>query len=117
MRSTIVFEQSSLMQRVCGINDRNIPYLELLLNGEVFAHGNSVTYRGSTDANGELFKALLIRLKEIAEDRDDITEPEIFMEYQALLNGQPIKRGPRQLFKWGGALSTLRAPINAPSLN
>lgn len=110
MRSTIVFEQSSLMQRVCGTNDRNIPYLELLLNGEVFAHGNSVTYRGSTDANGELFKALLIRLKEIAEDRDDITEPEIFMEYQALLNGQPIKEGPQTTIQVGGRTVYPKSP-------
>ena len=89
MRSTIVFEQSSLMQRVCGINDRNIPYLELLLNGELFVHGNSVTFRGGGEDNSELFNDLMVRLKVMAKERDDITAPEIFMEYQALVNGQP----------------------------
>lgn len=98
------------MQRVCGINDRNIPYLELLLNGEVFAHGNSVTYRGSAEDNRELFKALLMRLKEIAEERDDITEPEIFMEYQALLNGQPIEEGPHTTIQVGGRTVYPKSP-------
>jgi len=90
MSSTIVFEQSSQMQRVCGINDRNIPYLELLLDGELFVHGNSVTYRHSLtggEEGDELFKALMVRLKQMAEESDDITEPEIFMEFQALKNG------------------------------
>lgn len=87
MSSTIVFEQSSQMQRVCGANDRNIPYVELLLNGELFVHGNSITYRDTPDREGsgeEVFNALMIRLQRLAEQCEDITEPEIFMEYQAL---------------------------------
>lgn len=90
MSSTIVFEQASLMQRVCGVNDRNIPYIELLLNGELFVHGNSITYRDTTDREGsgdEVFTNLMVRLKHLAEQRDDITEPEIFMEYQSLQGG------------------------------
>jgi phosphate starvation-inducible PhoH-like protein len=102
MRSTIVFEQSSLMQRVCGINDRNIPYLELLLNGELFVHGNSVTFRGGGEDNSELFNDLMVRLKVMAKERDDITEPEIFMEYQALVNGQPHTEQPSWTIQVGG---------------
>ncbi|MGE0075515.1 MAG: PhoH family protein [Sphaerochaetaceae bacterium] len=91
MSSTIVFEQSLLMQRVCGVNDRNIPYIELLLNGELFVHGNSITYRDVPDREGSgdaVFTNLMIRLKRLAEQREDITEPEIFMEYQALQVGK-----------------------------
>lgn len=93
MSSTIVFEQASQMQRVCGVNDRNIPYLELLLNGELFVHGNSITYRDSPDREGSgdaLFARLMMRLKILAEHREDITEPEIFMEFQALRNGKDL---------------------------
>jgi phosphate starvation-inducible PhoH-like protein len=87
MSSTIVFEQTTQMQRVCGINDRNVPYLELLLNGELFVHGNSITYRdeaGKERSGDALFSALMVRLKHLATQREDITEPEIFMEFQAL---------------------------------
>ena len=87
MSSTIVFEQSAQMQRVCGVNDRNIPYVELLLNGELFVHGNSITYRDMPDREhpgDALFTSLMMRLKQLAQVREDITEPEIFMEYQAL---------------------------------
>lgn len=79
------------MQRVCGVNDRNIPYIELLLNGELFVHGNSITYRDVPDREGSgdaVFTNLMIRLKRLAEQREDITEPEIFMEYQALQVGK-----------------------------
>jgi phosphate starvation-inducible PhoH-like protein len=91
MSSTIVFEQSLQMQRVCGVNDRNIPYIELLLNGELFVHGNSITYRDVPEREGSgdaVFTNLMIRLKRLAEQREDITEPEIFMEYQALQIGK-----------------------------
>lgn len=92
MSSTIVFEQAAQMQRVCGVNDRNVPYVELLLNGELFVHGNSITYRDVPDREGsgdEQFVNLMMRLKRLAQERDDITEPEIFMEYQAMLSTHP----------------------------
>jgi phosphate starvation-inducible PhoH-like protein len=77
------------MQRVCGANDRNVPYVELLLNGQLFVHGNTITYHDHQQneaSNDELFRNLMMRLKLLAQSQDDITEPEIFMEYQALVN-------------------------------
>lgn len=77
------------MQRVCGANDRNVPYVELLLNGQLFVHGNTITYQDESEREGsgeELFTNLMKRLKRLATERDDISEGEIFMEYQALLN-------------------------------
>jgi hypothetical protein len=73
------------------VNDRNVPYIELLLNGELFVHGNSITYRDVPDREGsgdEQFLDLMMRLKRLAQEREDITEPEIFMEYQALVTGR-----------------------------
>jgi len=87
MSSTIVFEQTEQMQRVCGINDRNLPYLELLLGGELFVHGNSITFEPEVDRpdGGEaVFSTLILRLKVLSGRMEDITEPEIFMEFQAL---------------------------------
>jgi len=94
MSSTIVFEESVQMQRVCGINDRNIPYLELLLCGELFLHGNSLTYEPTSEnlESGEgLFTLLMQRLKDLSSRVEDITEPEIFMEYQMIRSGTVLK--------------------------
>ncbi len=94
MSSTIVFEESEQMQRVCGINDRNIPYLELLLGGELFLHGNSLTYESAqenSESGESLFTLLIQRLKELASRGADITEPEIFMEYQSIRSGTVLK--------------------------
>jgi phosphate starvation-inducible PhoH-like protein len=87
MSSTVVFEQAADMQRVCGINDRNIPYLELLLGCTLYVHGNSLSCDPSSDSGetvDETFSRLMLRLKSIASRNEPLTEPEIFMEFQAL---------------------------------
>jgi len=87
MSSTIVFEEAAQMQRVCGANDRNIPYLELLLGCELYVHGNSLTCEFSEDREEQglkVFTRLIHRLKNLALTMEVITEPEIFMEFQAL---------------------------------
>ncbi len=87
MSSTIVFDQTAQMQRVCGVNDRNVPYVELLLNGELFVHGNSITYKDVKMRQGsgdQLFVDLMNRLRDLAQREQEITEPEIFMEVQSL---------------------------------
>jgi len=89
MSSTIVFDQTAQMQRVCGVNDRNVPYVELLLNGELFVHGNSITYKDVKMRQGsgdQLFVDLMNRLRDLAQREQEITEPEIFMEFQSLQN-------------------------------
>lgn len=90
MSSTVVFEEAEQMQRVCGVNDRNIPYLELLLGCELFVHGNSLTCEPSdgspTDSERD-FSQLMHRLKELAQRMDLIGEPEIFMEFQTMRCG------------------------------
>jgi len=76
------------MQRICGANDRNVPYVELLLNGQLYVHGNSITYHDSEsreESAEDLFEALMKRLQYLSLHREDISEVEIFMEYQALL--------------------------------
>ncbi|MFA7670974.1 MAG: PhoH family protein [Sphaerochaetaceae bacterium] len=90
MSSTIVFDHLSQMQKVCGINDRNIPYVELLLNGTLYLHGNSITFQDietKESSSDDLFVELMKRLRLLAQYQENITEAEIFLEYQALQNG------------------------------
>ncbi|MGI6466522.1 MAG: PhoH family protein [Sphaerochaetaceae bacterium] len=96
MSSTIVFDHFSQMQKVCGVNDRNLPYIELLLNGELFVQGNSITYKDVPEREGsadQLFVDLMMRLRFLAQEQQEISEAEIFMEYQHLVNGSvPSKK-------------------------
>jgi phosphate starvation-inducible PhoH-like protein len=96
MSSTIVFDHLSQIQKICGINDRNIPYLELLLNGTLYLNGNSITYNSidkNDSASDDLFVELMKRLRVLAQQQENISESEIFLEYQALLNGSaPIEK-------------------------
>jgi len=84
------------MQKVCGVNDRNLPYIELLLNGELFVQGNSITYKDAPEREGsadQLFVDLMMRLRFLAQEQQEISEAEIFMEYQHLVNGSiPTKK-------------------------
>ncbi len=85
MSSTFVFDNTNDMTKVCGINDRNIGYLELLLHGEIFLKGTSVTFEPSEKGeNSDLFVDLMGALKNRNHELESISESEIFMTYQEL---------------------------------
>lgn len=84
MGRSIVFESENLMRSVCGVNDRNIPYLEMLLGFDFYVKGNSMEFSGPEGESARCFSALMQRLKLMASRGQEITEPEIFMEYQAV---------------------------------
>lgn len=84
MESSIDFDDEQQMERVCGINDRNLPYLEALLGCELFPKGISLTYSCPNESSRNRFQRLLARLLDVAKVQDHISEAEIFMEYQAL---------------------------------
>ncbi len=84
MESSIDFDNEEQMERVCGINDRNLPYLEALLGCELFAKGISLSYSCPNVTSEHRFQRLLPRLKDLANVQDHISEAEIFMEYQGL---------------------------------
>ncbi len=89
MSSTYIFENSEEMGKVCGINDRNIGYLELLLHGDLFLQGTSITLKPSekeNEENNSTFVNLMKALSEISKVQDSLTESEIFMAYQQLTN-------------------------------
>ncbi len=90
MESSIDFENEEQMERVCGINDRNLPYMEALLGCELFAKGITLTFVCPDELSGDRFQRLLLRLKDVAKRQDHISEAEIFMEYQGLKNSTSV---------------------------
>ena len=84
MESCIDFDNEEQMERVCGINDRNLPYLEALLGCELFAKGIKLSYSCPNDITKNRLQKLLPRLKKMALVQEHISEAEIFMEYQGL---------------------------------
>ncbi len=90
MESSIDFDNEEQAERVCGINDRNLPYMEALLGCELFAKGNRLTYSCSDEKSEHRLQRLLPRLQALAKMQDHISEAEIFMEYQGLRNARSV---------------------------
>ncbi len=90
MESSIDFDNEEQMERVCGINDRNLPYMEALLGCELFAKGISLSYSCPNLTSGNRFQKLLPRLMDLAKVQDHISEAEIFMEYQGLKHSSSV---------------------------
>lgn len=90
MESSIEFDNKEQAERVCGINDRNLPYMEALLGCELFAKGNRLSYSCPEKTSGERIQRLLPRLIALAKDQEHISEAEIFMEYQGLKSSRSV---------------------------
>jgi len=86
MESSIDFDNEEQMERVCGINDRNLPYMEALLGCELFPKGISLSYSCPDELSENRFQRILARLMDVAKRQEHISEAEIFMEYQGLRN-------------------------------
>ncbi|MDT4761536.1 PhoH family protein [Sphaerochaeta sp. PS] len=90
MESSIDFDDEEQMERVCGINDRNIPYLETLTGCELFAKGIRLTYSCPDELSENRVRLLIPRLKGLANMQEYISEAEIFMEFQSLRHIRPV---------------------------
>ena len=90
MESSIDFDNEEQMERVCGINDRNLPYMEALLGCELFAKGIKLTYACPNEMSGNHLQRMFSRLKNLALVHEHISEAEIFMEYQGLKNSKSV---------------------------
>ena len=90
MDSFVDFSNDEQMGRVCGANDRNLPYLEALLGCELYVKGNLLACTDRDEQRGSRFASLIWRLKEMADKKENISEAEIFMEYQSVKNYQPV---------------------------
>ncbi len=84
MERSVEFSSEEQMQRVLGINDRNIPYLEALLGCDMYVKGNTVSCLSKDEMLVNRFQQLIERLKRVSEGMHYFSEAEIFMEFQSL---------------------------------
>ncbi len=76
MAQTHVFKDNS-SALVLGSNDHNLGYLELLLGSDLLVKGNTITQYSSS----LIFNPLMKRLEEVALERGELEEGEIYMEF------------------------------------
>ncbi len=91
MDRSIEFSHEEQMERVLGINDRNLPYLEALLGCDLFVKGTMLTCLSKDELVANRFLSLLARLRTLSENQHYFSEAEIFMEYQSLKHDRPLE--------------------------
>ncbi len=91
MDRSVEFSNEEQMERVLGINDRNLPYLEALLGCDLFVKGNSLSCLSKDEQIINRFLSLMARLQKLAENQHYFSETEIFMEYQGMKSDQPLQ--------------------------
>lgn len=84
MTKSVAFEDIGILSSICGVNDRNVEYLEELLNIELRVRGNLIECHSQTPEECELFSNLMDRLQSLSLITQDIGESEILLEYQSL---------------------------------
>lgn len=84
MERSVDFSSEEQMQRVLGINDRNLPYIEALLGCDMYVKGNTVSCLSKDETVVNRFQQLIARLQRVSEQQHYFSESEIFMEFQSL---------------------------------
>lgn len=80
LKESYAFKNSRSAALVLGANDRNLGYLELLLATELFVKGTIVSASDPSFSISPFFSSL----EKLAEQRGELSEAEIFMEFQAV---------------------------------
>ncbi len=91
MDRSVVFSSEEEMERVLGINDRNLPYLEALLGCDLFVKGITLSCLSKDEHVTNRFLSLFSKLRSLAENQRYFSEAEIFMEYQSLKSDQSLE--------------------------
>lgn len=120
MVKNIVVEDISKLRIICGANDRNITYIEILMGIEVLTKGNTLFVEDEDENKLKLFAALIKKLEMLITNDDQlISESEIFMEYQNLINSPEIQESLSEsnLFEDYNTISVNNKTIFAKSLN
>ena len=111
MLSSFVFEDFNVMRTVCGPNDCNIP------NCELFLKGNRFECQTVDEKSTSLFNGLMPRLLNLANITNDITEPEILMEFKALESSLEVDENGVQKSNSRVAIHVLNKSVFPKSLN
>ncbi len=86
MKESILLDNDKV-SLILGSNDRNLGYIENLLEVFLSVRGNIVM----TDRESHYFKPLFQRLSSVAAEKGELTESDIFMEYESLMDGNGKK--------------------------
>lgn len=78
MIESYAFSSQELAEKILGVNDRNLSYIELLLGMELSIKGNVVSI---AEGNG-VFSPLFRLLEKEAKVKGSLSEAEIFMAYE-----------------------------------
>jgi phosphate starvation-inducible PhoH-like protein len=88
MVRNIKFDNLDKLRIICGANDSNISYLEVLLDVEIILKGNLLILKAKDEERLQLGVDLLKAIENIITDStNNLGESEIFMEYQNVVNG------------------------------
>lgn len=91
MVRNIKFNDLDKLRIICGANDSNISYLEVLLDVELIFKGNLLIVEGRDEEQLKLCEDLFRAIENlISETTTNIGESEIFMEYQNIVNGPSV---------------------------
>ncbi len=117
MTSCYVFEDTNAMRAVCGPNDGNVSYLEKLLHCVLLLRGNRLECHADNNAEIEIFNGLIPRLVALSSITDDITEPEILMEYKALQSSTSLEADESHKNQKRTYIQVLNKTVYPKSLN
>ncbi len=92
MDRDVEFSNEEQMERILGINDRNLPYLEALLGCDLFVKGTALSCLSKDEQVATRFLSLFDRLRKLSENQHYFSEAEIFMEYQSLKHDLPLEQ-------------------------
>ncbi len=120
MVKNIIVDDLSKLRIICGANDRNISYIEILMGIEILTKGNTLFVEDDDATKLALFEALIKKLEMlIINENQVISESEIFMEYQSIINSPELIESLSEinLFEDYNVISVNNKTIFAKSFN
>jgi len=120
MVKNIVIDDLSKLRIICSANDRNLTYIELLLGIEILTKGNVLFVEDDDEDKLVLFEALIRKLERlIFNDNQTISESEIFMEYQNIINSPSLSNALEEsvLFDDYNSISVNNKTVFSKSIN
>lgn len=120
MVKNIVIDDLSKLRIICSANDRNLTYIEILLGIEILTKGNVLFVEDDDEDKLVLFEALIRKLERlIFNDNQTISESEIFMEYQNIINSPSLTTALEEsvLFDDYNSISVNNKTVFSKSIN
>ena len=120
MVKNIVIDDLSKLRIICSANDRNLTYIEIVLGIDILTKGNVLFVEDDDEDKLVLFEALIRKLERlIFNDNQTISESEIFMEYQNIINSPSLTTALEEsvLFDDYNSISVNNKTVFSKSIN